>query len=209
MDGPLEPRPEHDPAALRISDADRNKVAEILREAAGDGRIELAELDERLNATFAAKTYAELVPITVDLPAHPSDHPLAGPAAAAAGVPATSTSPERHLAIMSGFERGGHWVVPAEMTVVAVMGGAEIDMRDAQFATKEAVIRLNVVMGGVEIIVNPGTNVVIEGAGIMGGFAGPTSKIPTEITADSPIVRVKGFAIWGGVSVARKRSRKS
>ena len=53
---------------MRISDADRNKVAEVLREAAGDGRIDFDELDERLEATYAAKTYAELVPITHDLP---------------------------------------------------------------------------------------------------------------------------------------------
>ena len=42
----------------------------MLRQAAGDGRIDLAELDERLEATYAAKTYGELVPITVDLPVH-------------------------------------------------------------------------------------------------------------------------------------------
>ena len=60
----------HDPTQLRVSDEDRHKVAEILREAAGEGRIDFEELDERLEATYAAKTYADLVPITVDLPAH-------------------------------------------------------------------------------------------------------------------------------------------
>ena len=57
-----------DPSQLRISDADRNRVAELLRDAAGEGRLDLDELDERLEATYAAKTYADLVPITVDLP---------------------------------------------------------------------------------------------------------------------------------------------
>ena len=67
----------HDPTQLRVSDDDRHKVAEILREAAGEGRIDLDELDERLEATYAAKTYADLVPITVDLPAHePSSPPV-------------------------------------------------------------------------------------------------------------------------------------
>ena len=73
MAGELE-RP--DPAQLRISDDDRHRVAEVLREAAGEGRIDLDELDQRLEATYAAKTYADLVPITVDLPALPE--PLAG-----------------------------------------------------------------------------------------------------------------------------------
>jgi hypothetical protein len=57
-----------DPSQLRISDSDRHKVAEVLREAAGEGRIDMDELDERLEATYAARTYADLVPITVDLP---------------------------------------------------------------------------------------------------------------------------------------------
>jgi len=58
----------HDPARMRISDADRERVAEVLRRAAGEGRLEIDELDERLGGAYAAKTYADLVPITVDLP---------------------------------------------------------------------------------------------------------------------------------------------
>ena len=61
----------NDPTQLRISDADRHQVAEILREAAGEGRLDIDELDQRLEATYAARTYADLVPITLDLPAHP------------------------------------------------------------------------------------------------------------------------------------------
>ena len=57
-----------DPSQLRISDDDRHKVAEVLREAAGEGRIDFDELDQRLEATYAARTYADLVPITLDLP---------------------------------------------------------------------------------------------------------------------------------------------
>ena len=53
---------------LRISDADRHQVAELLREAAGEGRLDIDELEERLEATYAAKTYGELVPLTADLP---------------------------------------------------------------------------------------------------------------------------------------------
>src|SRR5687767_15961189 len=53
---------------LRASDADREQVAAVLRRAAGEGRLELAELDERLAAVYAARTYADLEPITRDLP---------------------------------------------------------------------------------------------------------------------------------------------
>src|ERR1700722_10548747 len=53
---------------LRVSDADREQVTEVLREAAGQGRITLDELDTRIDATYNAKTYAELEVITHDLP---------------------------------------------------------------------------------------------------------------------------------------------
>lgn len=70
--GDIESRPP-DPSLLRISDHDRQKVADVLRDAAGEGRIDLEELDERLELTWGARTYADLVPITADLhlPAHP------------------------------------------------------------------------------------------------------------------------------------------
>src|SRR6188508_243851 len=57
-----------DPSRLRISDADRHRVGEVLREAAGEGRLDIEELEERLEAAYAAKTYGDLVPLTADLP---------------------------------------------------------------------------------------------------------------------------------------------
>src|SRR5687768_14903991 len=96
-----------DPSQLRISDAERHQVAEILREAAGEGRLDLDELDSRLEATYAARTYADLVPITLDLPAHPHPVPATRPASSPLVVPGPDK--ETHLAIMSGFDRRGVW----------------------------------------------------------------------------------------------------
>jgi hypothetical protein len=185
---------------LRISDEDRHKVADILREAAGEGRIDFEELDERLEATYAAKTYADLVPITVDLPAHPASRTVTP---RAAGLPAAHQT-ERHLAIMSGIERRGTWSVPEHFIVLALMGGADLDFRQAQFPGREVVITVNAVMGGAEITVNPRTRVIVEGVGIMGGYSGPHGKVPEELDADSPVLRIRGFALMGGVSVTRK-----
>jgi hypothetical protein len=200
MEGELEPR-RHDPAMMRISDADRHRVAEILREAAGEGRIDLDELDERLEATYAARTYADLVPITADLPAHGLQAAVAPvhPSPVVAG-PAS----ESHVAILSGLDRKGVWVVPRQLSVFAVMGGADLDLREAKFAAQEVVITVNAFMGGAQITVGPHTNVVMEGTGIMGGYSGPDNRTPAELDAGSPTVRVRGVAIWGGVSVERK-----
>ena len=69
MPGDLESSPQWgDPSRLRVSDADRHRVGELLREAAGEGRLDIEELEERLEAAYAAKTYADLVPLTADLP---------------------------------------------------------------------------------------------------------------------------------------------
>lgn len=187
---------ELEPSRMRVSDADRHKVAEVLREAAGDGRIDLEEFDERLEATFAAKTYADLVPITHDL----------GPA-----IPLTSASPvsgverERAVAIMGGVERRGVWVVPEHFQVFCLMGGAEIDLRQAHFSAPEVRLTVNTFMGGATIIVNHQTHVIVRGTGIMGGYSPPRSGPETVIGADSPVVRIGGVAIMGGVSVVRKQ----
>jgi len=196
-----------DPSQLRISDADRHQVAEVLREAAGEGRIDLTELDERLEATYAARTYADLVPITLDLPGvRPSDLP-ARPAAATPSPVVSGPAEKRHLAILGGLERKGVWVVPQHLTVVAFMGGADLDLRQAQFAAREVTITINAIMGGADIKVNPHTHVIMEGVGIMGGYSGPSDSVPAELDENSPVVRVRGFALMGGVSVSRKPVR--
>src|SRR3954453_9707173 len=99
-----------DPSAMRLSDDDRHKVAEVLRQAAGEGRIDLEELDERLEATFHAKTYGQLVPITVSLPVagprvpRPSPPP---PGVPVGPVPRYGSS----VAVMSETKRTGSWLV--------------------------------------------------------------------------------------------------
>jgi DUF1707 SHOCT-like domain len=192
-----------DPARLRISDADRHQVAEILRQAAGEGRLDLDELDQRLEQTYAARTYADLVPITLDLPAHPHARPVVRPETTSPQV-VPGADRESHLAILSGLSRKGVWVVPQHMSIVCMMGGAELDLRQAKFAAQEVVITINAFMGGAQVIVGPTTRVQMEGTGIMGGYSGPSGLVEADLDESSPVVRIKGVAIWGGVSVERK-----
>lgn len=56
-------------AGVRVSDADREKVATRLREAATEGYLTMPEADDRLAAAYAAVTRAELATLTTDLPA--------------------------------------------------------------------------------------------------------------------------------------------
>lgn len=195
---PAVPGPEA--SQMRVSDADRHRVAEVLREAAGEGRLDLDELDERLEATYAARTYADLVPLTVDLPATPTHQPP---------VPRRETAPaarshENSWAVMSGCTRKGAWLVPERHTAVSVMGGVDLDLREATFAAHETTIYANTVMGAVDIVVDAHTHVVVDGVGIMGAFEQSRDKVPAQVTADSPVVKVKGIALMGAVTVTRK-----
>jgi hypothetical protein len=190
-------------SALRISDEDRHKVAEVLRQAAGEGRLDLDELDERLEATYSAKTYGDLVPITLDLPA------TGGPPAAVAprAVPAPAGPVARYsssLAVMSESKRVGTWLVAEQQTAFALMGSVVLDMREAQFESREVTVVANAVMGEVKVIVNAGTAVVVEGVGVMGEFNEQRAKVPFDPELGGPVVRVKGLALMGSVHVQRR-----
>lgn len=184
---------------LRASDSDRDRIASVLREAAGDGRLSLDELDERLSAVYAAKTYAELEPVVRDLPGTAGPSMPSVPDDGRFGGTPTSTV---GIGIMSGFQHRGAWVVPREFTAVAFWGGGELDMREARFAEREVTIRAFAVMGGIEITVPEDAEVIVNGIGIMGGFdhGGAGAGAP-----GGPRIVISGFAFWGGVSVKRKR----
>jgi hypothetical protein len=192
---------------MRASDADRERVANVLREAAGDGRLTMDELDERLDAVYAAKTYAELEPITHDLPG-------TGTAFVPATAPAAAAGPARYggeptsggaFAILGGFTRKGDWVVPKNFNAFMFMGGGEIDLREARFAEREITINIVAIMGGCEITVPEDATVRVTGVGVMGAF---DHSNPGPGTPDGPVITVSGLALMGGVDVKRRPLKK-
>ena len=188
---------------MRVSDSDREQAADVLREAAGHGRISMDELDERLELAYAAKTYADLAAVTRDLPGPVQAPGPVQPAMAGriGGTPRSKFS----VAILSGARRKGRWVVPRSYVGVAVMGGIELDLREAQFSEPEVTIHAYTLMGGIEITVPEDVDVDVSGIAFMGGFdhnaSGP--GVP-----GAPRVRVIGFALMGGVDVRRKPQKE-
>lgn len=205
------PPPDSERPNLRASDKDREHMAEVLREAAGEGRLSLEELDQRLDAVYAAKTYAELEPIARDLPAagtvHPPEPaPPPGPAADPrrfGGQPGSTSG----IAILSGFTRKGDWVVPKEFNAVAILGGGEIDMREARFAEPTVTIHAVAVMGGIEITVPEDATVHVNGVGILGGFDDNHDKGGGQ--PGGPTIIVNGVAFLGGIEVSRRPPQRS
>jgi hypothetical protein len=190
-----------DPSRMRISDADRHRVAEVLREAAGEGRLDLDELDERLELTFAAKTYADLVPITADLHAvHPAPPP-SSPVSRTGGVPAVGHASS--TAIMGECKRRGVWHVPAHHAAFSLMGSITLDLRQAVLSARETIINASAIMGDVKIIIPAHMHAVVEGTPIMGDYGQGKDKVAADLGPDSPTIRVRGLALMGSVQVVR------
>jgi hypothetical protein len=194
---------------MRASDTDRDRVADQLREALAEGRLTAEEHAERLDAVYQAKTYAELAPIVHDLPATGGvrlpEAPSA-PASAAGPVVRDDLPPPRAgtpniVAVFSGAERNGRWLIDPETNVIAVFGGVELDLRQAVLSQREVTINVVAIMGGVNIVVPPGVCVTSSVSAVFGG-----ASVPGDDAAgpDAPVVRLTGFAMFGGVSVQRR-----
>ncbi|MFF3709967.1 DUF1707 SHOCT-like domain-containing protein [Streptomyces phaeochromogenes] len=196
---------------LRASDADREQVAEVLRDAVAEGRLDMEEFEERLEATYKARTYKELAPITRDLPVPGVTPPTptvsmvkqpAGAGGWAGRIVGGDGSSRWGVAVLGGFERKGRWTMPKRFNSFAFWGGGVIDLREANFADGEVVVNCVAIMGGMSVIVPPGVEVLVRGIGVMGGF--DHSEEGVEGDPGAPRVVVTGFAFWGGVGVERK-----
>ncbi len=206
-------------ARVLVSDADRNRFADVIGDAFAEGRLTRDEYEDRLTVTMGARTVADLVPVLEGLPpavAAAALAPLTGvavPAAPATGgattpwlsPSATSGSSSTVVAIFGGATRKGEWVVPAQLTAFAMFGGVELDLTEARFAELETEFITGAIFGGVEITVPEGLTVHVDGIGIFGGF---DQKAEGPGEPGAPVLRVKGGALFGGVEVKRKPRRK-
>ncbi|MEW2632016.1 DUF1707 domain-containing protein [Streptomyces sp. NPDC048389] len=198
---------------MRASDAERERVAERLRDAVAEGRLDMDEFDQRLDAAYRARTHGDLAPLVRDLPAP------AGPGAAVA--PASGSAPDRGswsgrvgdpatskfaFSFWGGFMRRGSWTVGRRFTAFTLMGGGELDLRDAHFEDPVSVIDCVAIMGGIQVTVPPGLNVEVKGIGLMGGFD-ESGRVEADPDPAAPRVIVRGLALMGGVGVERKLTR--
>ncbi|MFE2447933.1 DUF1707 SHOCT-like domain-containing protein [Streptomyces melanosporofaciens] len=193
-------------ADLRASDADRDRIADILREALAEGRLQPEEHAERIDAVYRAKTLGELEPLVRDLPVAPARG--TGPAPAHdAETDWARTVPESEnlVAVFGGSTRKGRWRVRRRTNVLAVFGGVEIDLTEAVFEHREIVINVVAAFGGVDIKVPENVSLRGSGAGILGGFDVSTYEAQDP---DAPVIHVTGFAVFGGVEAKPKRGKR-
>lgn len=190
MSSDLPPRP---PVALEQA---RERVIQELIEHYAQDALDDRGFEGRLDRAHVARSLQELDALVADLPALRTA-PAPAPLPAAAGeVRDTQTV----VAIMGGAVRKGSWVPPRQLQVIAVMGGAELDFREARFGAGVVEVTVFALMGGVEITVPPGVRVEVEGVAIMGGFD-EQGAAPPPADPNAPVLRVGGFALMGGVEI--------
>jgi hypothetical protein len=189
---------------LRASDADREHHAELLRRAAGDGRLTMDELEDRLNTVYESRTHRELERLVADVVVRGDQH-----------LPATATGTKRMpvrrgegganwlVSIMSGRERKGRWCVGANLKVIDIMGGSDLDLNDAELAADEVHMTVFALMGGSNIRVPEGLNVELSDFAFMGGNSSALGDERPD--PGGPTLHIRVISIMGGTDIRRGR----
>jgi Domain of unknown function (DUF1707) len=192
---------------LRASHTDRDQVVELLRVAAGDGRLSAEELDDRLESALTARTYAELAALTADLPATP------GAAPPGAGV--VSATPKDLVRIHvrgSSVCRDGRWVVPKELDVKVKGGGVTLDFTEAVITQPLLRITAEVTGGGLRLITRPGIMVDADDISLHGGSITlpepPGPAVPVRLRVEIA-GSVRGAGITAGPPPPPRRPRRT
>jgi Domain of unknown function (DUF1707)/Cell wall-active antibiotics response 4TMS YvqF len=178
---------------IRASDAERDATVERLSAATGDGRLTLEEFSQRMDRATSARTRAELNLLVADLPADASAAGNAGAERAAAG-------PSWHVSPIGGLRVNGPWRMDRHVIVISLVGGARLDLSEAELAAPEVTLTKVSLVGGVRVWVPTGIRVELSGFSLIGGTrveGGP------EPGPGAPTVHIRAFSLVGGVRIRR------
>jgi hypothetical protein len=180
--------------------AERERVVQTLSAHFAQDQLTLTEFEQRLERAYALTSADQLRSLVADLPAVSTLPATREPLVPGPSLVPSSEVPARGaiFAVMGGGDRAGSWIVPRQLKIVTLMGGAEIDLREARFGPGVTEIEVFVVMGAVEIIVPPGVHVETVGGAFMGGFELHAGDA-TALSPANPVLRLSGLVIMGGV----------
>ena len=194
-------------------EAQRKQTVDALCEDFANDALDLDEFERRVDLAHKAASPADLKKLLADLPSGRQKVPSEGSAAVASDAPvpgglvqASPVSPdlvrERQfvLSLFGGSSRKGAWTPARHVICANVLGGMQLDFREARLGPGVTEVTVFSTLGGVDIIVPPGLQVDFDGAGIMGGFDMSDEVTPVQ-DSSAPILRVNGLAILCGVDV--------
>ncbi|AVH95686.1 hypothetical protein GCM10010497_04680 [Streptomyces cinereoruber] len=200
---PAEPAFADPRGALRASDADRDRIADILRDALAEGRLDAEEHSDRIDAVYRAKTVGELEPIVRDLPAARTSRPGPEPAYSY-GPDDEGGAPDNLVAVFSSTTRKGRWRVSRRTNAFALFGNIEIDLTEAIFAQRLTTINATSIFGNVEVRVPENISLRGNGSGIFGNFEVVTLE---GVDPQAPVVVINGYSVFGNVEARPKRGK--
>jgi hypothetical protein len=178
---------------IRASDAERDATVERLSQATGDGRLTLEEFSQRMGKATTATTRAELDRLVSDLPVE---------AAPASTTVAVQSAPSYHIRPIGGLRVYGPWRMDQHVVVLSLVGGARLDLSQAELAAKEVTLTKVSLVGGTRLRVPPGVRVEVSGFSLVGGTRVEAGPQPGP---GAPTVHVRAFSLVGGVRVRRSR----
>src|ERR1700691_5355896 len=180
---------------MRVSAAERDATVRALGEQAAVGRLTLAELEDRAGQALTAKTRGELAVLTSDLPQEASQG--SQPARAAQARKAVRWL----IAIMGGSHRRGRFRAVGSINAIAIMGGDEIDLREAEIEGGELTLNLFALMGGANIYVPDSIDLEVGGLSLMGGH----EEVGRELSPrpGAPLIRIRVYNLMSGASIYR------
>ena len=189
------------PRDLRVSDAEREHVVNVLQKAIGRGLLDLDEFTRRTDVALASRTRGELNAVLVDLPG--ITHTDSGPA---------RTTPVEFRNTMSSTKRDGRWVVPSSMRVYNRMGSTELDFTDAVISHAQVNIEVDLAGGAVELLLPDGAAVEADEVNVVAGSVTnkthsgsghPRFVITGSVTAGSLTLKKPKYVRIGNMVVRR------
>lgn len=192
---------ENKPALVALRSR-RDEVIDALTRHFAEDALDLEEFEHRITEAHKATDLATLDGLVSDLEPLREDSTALAPQTGPAPAPLEISRADKKtfVAIMSGVERSGAWRPPKRSRLVALMGGAELDFREALLPPGVTEVKIYAMMGGAHIIVPPNLAVECDGWGIMGGFE-VMDRAPLTPDPSQPLLHITGFAFMGGLSI--------
>jgi hypothetical protein len=186
-----------DQQELRASDAERQKIADRLNVAVGEGRLTLEEFSDRVGSAYAARTHRELERLVTDLPATTGQSAIVVDAQL---VPAASTQAPLDIKI-GAIKKLGRWRLKKDNAMGVAIGPIKLDLRGADLAAREITLSARTVVGAIKVWVPNGVRVEVEGTTAVGTRTVAESNLPPDL--DVPTLRLRLDTLLGTVKVYR------
>jgi hypothetical protein len=192
----------HPAGNIRVGHRERDAVAAVLQEAAVDGRLSMAELDERLGAALQAKTFADLDPLVADLSVEPPSRALTGGPPRVQGPPSAGYSrgdPLRLDGGVSSEKRSGVWTVPPFIRINQGFGSVKLNCLEATAAAQ--LIEIEVIGGAGSVVLVLPDGCAVDADRLSKAWGSKSVKVPREPARGKPLLLIYGSLGVGSFKV--------